>query len=357
MARWSRCGWFRLLAPFVILSLPRSRTAWIARFLTHGRWMCGHEQLLNCRGLDDVAAWFSQPYTGTVETAGAPFWRLLPPQARIVVIRRPVAEVVQSLARVGFAVDPGVVLRMDRKLDQIEARVPNVLSVDFSDLSRQQTAARLFQHCLGQELPQAWWDAIAPINIQINFGHMLRTYRAYEPQLQKLAKVAKHRMLAGLRAKTEVDGVTFQQEPFDTFYRDAESCFADHLVQTGQAPDDHLRKNLPVLRALDAMGALQVLTARSRNGLMHGYLMTVIGPSLDAPDRTEAMHTIFYASADVRNLGMKLQRVALDGLRARGVNEVLMRAGHRGSGPRLGAFYRRLGAEEFGQMYRLKLEA
>jgi len=100
---------------------------------------------------------------------------------------------------------------------------------------------------------------------------------------------------------------------------------------------------------------LQTMTARS-NGRMFGYLMTVIGPSLDARDRLAGFHTIFFASPLIRGLGMKLQRAALDALRARGVQEVQMRAGHRGSGPRLGTFYRRLGAEEFGQLYRLELE-
>lgn len=88
---------------------------------------------------------------------------------------------------------------------------------------------------------------------------------------------------------------------------------------------------------------------------MFGYLMSVVAPSLDSPDVMLAEHTIFYASPQISGLGMKLQRAALDALRARGVNEVFMRAGQRGSGPRLGTFYRRIGAEEFGQMYRLDL--
>ena len=98
-----------------------------------------------------------------------------------------------------------------------------------------------------------------------------------------------------------------------------------------------------------------VLTARA-NGRMFGYLMTIVAPSLDAPDVIQGEHQIFFASPTIRGLGMRLQRAALETLRARGVHEVIMRAGHCGSGPRLGTFYRRLGAEQFGQMYRLQLE-
>ena len=54
---------------------------------------------------------------------------------------------------------------------------------------------------------------------------------------------------------------------------------------------------------------------------------------------------------------MKLQRAAIETLQARGVNEVFFRAGVRGSGPRMGAMYRRLGAADDGQLYKLNLKA
>lgn len=341
-----------------MFALPRSRSFWLSKFLTYGAWQCGHEELLHCRSLDDVTAWLGQPYTGTVETAAAPFWRLLPASVRVVVLRRPVAEIVDSLARAGFAIDPAQIERQACKLDQIVARVPNVLSVDYAGLADQVNGARLFEHCLGQDMPQGWWDAVSPINLQINLHHLTRQYWAFQSPLKKLAKIAKHRIIADMGADRDGrDDVVFQVESFRQFYADAEGLFAEHLVQTEQSPDDHARKNLPLLRRLDDMGSLQCLTARRHgNGRMVGYLMSVVAPSLDSPDVIQAEHTIFYASAEVNNLGMKLQRAALGHLRARGVNEVIMRAGHRGGGPRLGAFYRRLGAEPFGQIYRLALE-
>jgi hypothetical protein len=38
------------------------------------------------------------------------------------------------------------------------------------------------------------------------------------------------------------------------------------------------------------------------------------------------------------------------------VNEIVYRAGVRGSGPKLGAIFRRLGADDFGQIYKLVLD-
>jgi hypothetical protein len=275
------------------------------------------------------------------------------------VVRRPVNEVVRSFMALDLGLDQSILTRtmrrLDAKLDQIERRVPGVLSVSFDALADERTCARIFEHCLPHDHDPAWWRAVAALNIQINLKHLFRSYAAYQPQLTKLARVAKQLTIAGISRPRDIDGMTFQAEPLEPFWQDARWCFEEHLVQTGQSPDDHARKNLPLLRLLDKMGALQVITARC-NGRVFGYLMSVLAPSLDSPEITEATHTIFFASPDAPGIGLKLQRAAIDALRARGVDEILMRAGHRGSGPRLGTIYRRLGAEEFGQLYRLELE-
>src|SRR5664279_2954834 len=124
------------MPPFVVLAMPRSRSYWLSRFLSAGGWHCGHDELRHMRSLDDVRSWLAQPLTGTVETAAGPFWRLLmdlAPDARVVVLRRPVAEVVDSLVRLGFERAPMVriMTRLDAKLAQIAVRVPGCLSVSF----------------------------------------------------------------------------------------------------------------------------------------------------------------------------------------------------------------------------------
>lgn len=347
----------------MVFATPRSRTAWLAQFLSYGPWTAGHDELRHCRSLEDVTSWLAQPCTGSVETSAAPFWRLIPsilPNARVVTLRRPVPDVVDSLRRGGLAFDEAPMTAalhaIERKLNQIERRLPDVLAVTYDDLATEAGCARVFEHCLGLPHDPAWWAACDPVNIQINLPALMRYYTAHRPQLDKLTKTAKHRIVAGMtrHAAEPPDGMTFQCEPFRQFYRDAKHLFAEHLAQTGQSPDDHARKNLALLEHLDDAGLLQTMTARS-NGKMFGYLQSVIGPTLDAPGVAQAWHTIFFASPVIGGLGMKLQRAALAALRERGVDEVIMRAGHRGSGPRLGTFYRRLGAEEFGQLYRMEL--
>ena len=158
------------------------------------------------------------------------------------------------------------------------------------------------------------------------------------------------------RPAVEPEGITFQIEPFDIMYRDAEALFRSHMVATGQSIGDYAKKNLPLLRALEKVNGLQVMTARC-NGRLAGYLLTVVSPTLDEENIHIADHTTVFADPDFPGIGMKLQRAADAALTARGVVYALGRAGTRGSGPRLGTMFQRLGYEDFGHLYRRDLRA
>jgi L-amino acid N-acyltransferase YncA len=295
-----------------------------------------------------------------VETAGAPFWRLLRhyrPDARIITIRRPVEEVKASL-RARFPMDEQrihtVLHRLDHKLDQIEYRT-DAVRFEYADLANEDICATLFEYCLPYDHDHHWWQAMDALNLQVNLSHLFRYMQAHAPQLEKVSQQAKHRIASLFAKPTEIDGVDFQCEDWPTFYRDGKALISDHLAATDQAPYAHEEQvNLEMFAKLDELGALQVMTARS-NGRIFGYLLSVICPALDRADKIVAVHTAFYGSPLFKGLGMKLQRAALEALKARGVQEVQMRAGHRGAGPRLGTFYQRLGAEQFGQLYRLEM--
>lgn len=345
------------MTPFVVFALARSRTKWLSNFLSYSPWHCGHDEARHLRSLDDIRSWFAQSCTGTVETAASPFWRLLGPDVRAVTVRRPVDEVLASLHSAGLPFDEAVMRREmvhhDRKLDQIERRL-GARRFECSDLAREEACAALFEHCTGMVHDSAWWEAHSRLRVSGNLQAMLRYAIAHLPQLEKVAKQAKHRILANMQRAPELDGVTFQHEPFRQFYDEAQPLIAEHCVQADFAPDEHALKNLPLLERLDELGAVQTATARS-NGRLFGYLITIIGPSFDARDQLVALHTSFYTSPLIRGLGPKLQRAANEMLKTRGIAEVQMRAGVRGAGPRLGTFYRRLGAEHFGTLYRLEL--
>ena len=326
--------------------------------------MCGHEELRHTRSLDDVTAWFSQPNIGTAETAAAPWWRLLDrfaPGARILIVRRPVSEVVDSLMNIpGLSFDRAVlertIAKLDRKLDQIEARCANVLSVNFDDLNDEMVCAIAFEHCLPHAHDHEHWARLTPVNVQIDMPALMRYAQAYQPALDKVAAIAKHQTLAAMatREPVEPEGITFQTETFDDWLDGAARLFDDHLVAVGEAPGNWQNKNIGLMQRIYDAGAMQIMTARC-NGRMFGYLMTLVAPSLADENLTTATHTTFYADSAVPGLGLKLQRAALRDLKKRGVDEVFLEAGQRGSGPRLSVLYKRLGALDYSQVYRMQL--
>lgn len=344
--------------PFVVFALPRSRTAWLSKFLSYGDWVCGHEDARHLRSVADIKTWLSQPNTGTIETLAAPFWRSLPAGVRVAVVRRPVGEVVDSLMNVGeFDRDTLTALmrKFDRKLDQIEARM-NCMSVRFSDLENEETCAALFEHCLPYTHDHDRWQAMAGENIQVDLRGMFRHFDAFRPQLEKLGGLLKQQTLHLMASKPilQRDDLTIQLEDLDTWKAGGVALFADHCNSVGEDADEWERKNWPLWRTLYDAGAMQILTARA-NGRMFGYLVTFIHPSMTSEAVTSAANTLFFGSDDMPGVGILLQRAALKVLKARGVNDVFWEAGARGSGPKLGNLYKRLGAVEHGKTYRLEL--
>jgi GNAT superfamily N-acetyltransferase len=150
------------------------------------------------------------------------------------------------------------------------------------------------------------------------------------------------------------DGLSVQCEPLADLLRDGQALMREHTAEVGEHPENFANKNYDLMQRLEDIGALQVVVARS-NGRVFGYLVTVIGPSMEVPGQRSACATAFYASPDYPGLGMKMQRESVRLLKEMGVSEIALRAGVRGSGQRIGALYRRLGAEPFGDLYRLEL--
>lgn len=347
------------MPPFVVFAMPRSRSKWLSCFLNYGPWQCGHDELRHCRSLDDVKSWLTQPCTGTVETAAAPFWRLLErfaPEARVVTVRRHVPAVAASLARAGLVFDGLMMERLlwgiERKLDQIEARLPQVLSVTFDDLADENACAAVFQHCLGLPHDHDWWQRVAPLNLQADLSRMLGYLAAHGQQIEKLRRIARHEILRSFRRPVELDGVTFQQEGLHQAFHDGERLMTDECVALGEYPEAWQNMNIPLLERLEARGNLHVYTARS-NGRMFGYLMSALGEAFHGYDQLEAEQVAFYADPGWPGLGRKLQHAAIEDLRAKGVDRVMM---FQPDATRVGLVYRRLGAKQTGQRFVLELQ-
>lgn len=357
---------YKVPSPFLVMALPRSRTAWLSKFLSFKPWVCGHEQIRYFRTLEDVKTWFMQPYIGSAETLAVQYWRLLPryaPNCRVLIVRRPVAEVVESILKFNVSgMDSGKLAdnmkRLNHKLDQVEARYPNCLSVNFNELSDFDVCQVVFEYCLGINLGEKWFQYWNNINVQIDLDAALRYIWTHVVPLARLNYAAKHQMMADLIATPRPqpdDGLVVAEEPFPQSFKEAQSMFEDHCVAVGELPDEWTKNNIELLYQMDAVGKLQILTARS-NGQLFGYLVTMLGAELDNAAIRSATHTLFYASDRWPGAGLRLQREALIRLKKKGYNEVLMRSGH-GPGAKVETIYKRIGATFDGKIFRITLDA
>lgn len=343
----------------------------MSRFLSYGDWTCWHDEARHVRSVDDVRSWLSQEKVGSVETAAAPFWRLvrqIRPDANVVVVRRPIDEVITSLVATKIPFDHSVMTRhlrrLDRKLDHIERGVPGVLSVRFADLADETTCQQIFEHCLPYHHDSERWRHLSGINLQINLSAMFRYERAHAPQLRRAEALCARQIKAFLlsakvrHGPVDARGISIQEEPAAAVYRDGQALFSEHCLAVGEPEDEWTRKNIPLMFRLEETGSLHLVTARC-NGRMLGYLKTVIGPSMERVGVLCGTQTLFFASRDALGMGLgeSLQKASIAALSRRGVTEIYMREGVRGSGPKLGVLYRRLGASDHGHLYRLKMEA
>lgn len=347
---------------YLILSLPRSRTKWLSEFLSYRDWTCGHDELQYVRQLEDIQSWFDQPNTGTIETAAGPFWRLalsMKPGLKLVTIRRDPVEVAESAIKAGLGnkLDDMISLfkYLDHKLGQIERRT-GCRSYRYEDLASEETCKDLFEYVLPYKHDHDRWSLLDKKNIQVNVPELLRYVAAYATQLKRITAIARQRSFSLLASRNipNSKGLSISVEPLQELLKDGDPAMRDHCASVGEHPDNFSSKNLKLMQSYEDVGSLQVVVARC-NGRVFGYLVTIMGESLEASGRFSACHTAFYASSDYPGLGLKLQRKALEELRDRGVYEVVMRAGVRGAGERVSSLYRRLGAEPFGTYYRLPL--
>lgn len=193
---------------FIVYSLPRSRTAWLSRFLTHGGVRCFHETAVFMRSIEDLQDFLSWPAVGTVETGIAQgHWLVerFAPEARIAVVRRPVKDVVYSaLSHAGdFEYDVPKLWRNmeygDRMLADIAAK-PGVASVTFDELGSEAGARKIFEHCHGTSFDREHWLELKDKNIQVNVQEKLEYYQAHRSEIDAFKAVCRRELRSVARS-------------------------------------------------------------------------------------------------------------------------------------------------------------
>ena len=113
------------MSPFFITGLPRSRTAWMAAFLTDGHVFCHHELLKDCISKQQFYDEMSKPSVGNSDS-GLVFTDFQErfPESKTVIIERNRKDVFDSLSDI-YDIDVNAFNDLAERIDQIQGlRVP-----------------------------------------------------------------------------------------------------------------------------------------------------------------------------------------------------------------------------------------
>lgn len=184
-----------MMPPFVVFSLPRSRSAWLSVLLSGPGAICGHDIGPTLRAPNEFAERLSGDLVGTCETGAAFAWRLIwqmLPDANFVVIRRDPEAVVRSLSAFWISGQNEEMRARSAQLEEISA-LPGTLTVNFAELADEAASAMIYAHCLGRQMPRAWWAHLDPLNIQVDMQRQLRLLAERRPMIDALkAQVREH---------------------------------------------------------------------------------------------------------------------------------------------------------------------
>lgn len=166
------------MAPFVILGTPRSRTAWLAKFLSYGDVTCHHEPSVHFRSLADLSSLLRSPNTGASDSMMTLLWPeilFLAPNVKMVVVTRPMGEVLDSVKRMRVSVPlvRSLLARIVGAVEEIKRSGFDALFVDFCDLEKEDVCARLFEHTLGLPFDREWWLSWRDVNVQTPIGQRI----------------------------------------------------------------------------------------------------------------------------------------------------------------------------------------
>jgi hypothetical protein len=187
--------------PYIIYSMGRSRSAWLSAFLNYKDWKSYHEVLQRCRSLQNIRELLSIPNIGIVET-GAIAGRLLIkyacPDIREVVILRNVEDAMASLLKtethglVTWDLDKlhRIMHYSDRELRKL-SKNPNVLTIEFEELSTAEGCKKIFEFCLPYEFDQEWWELGKDQNIQVDMKQFFIYYNNNRDQIELFKKQLK----------------------------------------------------------------------------------------------------------------------------------------------------------------------
>lgn len=174
---------------FFILSLPRSRTAWLANFLTYEDSFCFHEALSTAGSIRGLRRMFERTGKEIVGNSDCANILLLPrlmeefPDAKYVIIDRYAGDVAESLESVGLPYDENV--QMSKRLLDEAIQNLDCLIIDYDYLD-EDACRELWNYCIGTEFDRKRWEMLDGMNITIDMEKMFDRIQSNREQINNL---------------------------------------------------------------------------------------------------------------------------------------------------------------------------
>lgn len=176
-----------MTTPFIVYSLPRSRSAWLSYFLTYKDWQCSHDIVTDLHSIAELEAFFKRPNVGTCETGMVDGWEYvykIRPDIKIVVVRRKITEVAMSLEKFDIIADEDII-RRNNLLREV-SKLPTALTVNYDDLNNEETCKKVFEHCLGLPFDREHWLQFKDRNIQVDMPQRLEKLQKNRDGIESL---------------------------------------------------------------------------------------------------------------------------------------------------------------------------
>lgn len=171
---------------FFIAGLPRSRTAWLANFLTWGNTCCHHDLWGRVRSIEELRTVFDETpahNVGNSDAGNVLHHEALTqefPEAKWFIVNRPIDEVHASCQRVGLA-DMSTLEMLARKLEELRGRVNVVHEFTFDRMGAFQVAQEAMAF-LGIGIPSYRLELLESMNVQTHAPAALAKIATMRPE-------------------------------------------------------------------------------------------------------------------------------------------------------------------------------
>jgi hypothetical protein len=174
---------------FIVYALPRSRTKWLSEFLSYGNVKCLHEITMHAHTLETLQSIMGLQNIGICDTGLVEFCKQIASSsqnANVLVIRRDVKDVAQSLLKFGIEAE-GTLNKLNTFLDMAE-KLPRAITINYSDLDNETSCKRAFEHCLGVAFDSDHWEQLRHKNIQVDMQQFIEEFAANYNGIENLKK-------------------------------------------------------------------------------------------------------------------------------------------------------------------------